>query len=116
MVKNASRHLLVLVLCFSISFSICGCFWGVKFSTREELEPKVIEYIQEKYDFTPQINDEIVFLDYFGSIHVKDLDYIYGKSAKETNLGGYSVYGEYAGFKINGINSDLYFSVKSHKK
>lgn len=355
MVKNAARHLLVLVLCFSISFSICGCFWGVKFSTREELEPKVIEYIQEKYDFTPQINDwksetvmnrrehyaalsdgskdffvhvdydncitdnfetdrfdaavtewfdskfagiyrahveesfygldekyedgdiwkfygshkdsiritaaytdisfadapsmsflseldrmdiyytvsflacpsdeaaqvvwdksfpngyrdiicyapyvsesyqvkpnaapdfktyevryygdvgyiqyldydnepmpfdtysvassdislsdvcptykidtnfingddkiniwffipmsqindEIVFLDYFGSIQVNNMDYVYGKSAKETHLGGYCVYGEYAGFKINDINGDLYFSVKSHKK
>ncbi|MBR3248087.1 MAG: hypothetical protein IKG03_06810 [Clostridiales bacterium] len=62
-----------------------------------------------------QVNDEVVFLDYFGSVQVKNMDFIYGRSSKDTHLGTYSIYGEYAVFRINNVNSDIYFSVKSHK-
>lgn len=62
-----------------------------------------------------QINDEVVLLDYYGSFQVNNMEYIYGRSKEETHLGAYSIYGEYAAFKINGINGDIYFSVKSKK-
>lgn len=57
MEKNAVRTLVVIMLCFSITLSLCGCFWGTQFPTREEKEPEVIDYVQEKYGFTPQVVD-----------------------------------------------------------
>ena len=55
--KSVLKTLLVILLCFSIPVSLCGCFWGAHFPTREEKEPEVIGYVHEKYGFTPEVVD-----------------------------------------------------------
>ena len=55
--KNVLKTLTAVTI-LSLSFSLCGCLKTDKeHSTRETLEPQVMEYVQEKYGFKPNIDD-----------------------------------------------------------
>ena len=50
--------LLTAITILSLSIGLCGCFRNLdQHSTREDLEPQVISYVQEKYGFKPEIED-----------------------------------------------------------
>ena len=55
--KQLTKTLTACILLITVVVNLCGCFRKNDRSTREVLEPQVIEYVKEKYGFKPDIQD-----------------------------------------------------------
>lgn len=55
--KQIIRALTSIILCVALAAGLCACSWRKNYTSRKDIEPMVIEYVEDKYGFTPEITD-----------------------------------------------------------